>query len=56
MGTDKKKIQPGDVLVFDEISRMSRNAAEGFQDYKELYNKGVNLIFLKEPLDRKSVV
>lgn len=46
----KKKIQPGDVLVFDEISRMSRNAAEGFQDYKELYNKGVNLIFLKEPL------
>lgn len=35
-------------LVFDEVSRMSRNAAEGFQDYKMLYDMGVNLVFLKE--------
>lgn len=35
-------------LVFDEVSRMSRNAAEGFKDYKMLYDMGVNLIFLKE--------
>lgn len=35
-------------LVFDEVSRMSRNAAEGFKDYKMLYDMGVNLVFLKE--------
>ena len=35
-------------LVFDEVSRMSRNAAEGFEDYKMLYDMGVNLVFLKE--------
>ncbi len=35
-------------LVFDEVSRMSRNAAEGFKDYKMLYDMGVRLIFLKE--------
>lgn len=35
-------------LVFDEVSRMSRNATEGFELYQELFNKGVNLVFLKE--------
>lgn len=35
-------------LVFDEVSRMSRNAVEGFEDYKMLYDMGVNLVFLKE--------
>lgn len=35
-------------LVFDEVSRMSRNAKEGFEDYKMLYDMGINLIFLKE--------
>ncbi|MCQ2564172.1 MAG: recombinase family protein, partial [Mogibacterium sp.] len=43
-----KNLKAGDVVVFDEISRMSRNAAEGFQVYQELYEKGVELIFLKE--------
>ena len=28
---------------------MSRNAAEGFELYQELYNKDVELVFLKEP-------
>lgn len=36
------------VIVFDEVSRMSRNAAEGFAAYQELYGKGVELVFLKE--------
>ena len=45
-----KKIQPGDTIIFDSVSRMSRNAIEGFDLYKELYRKGVNLIFVKEPL------
>lgn len=43
-----KQLRQGDTVVFDEISRMSRNAAEGFEVYKELYDKGVNLVFIKE--------
>lgn len=37
------------ILVFDSVSRMSRNAEEGFKLYQELYDKGVTLIFLNEP-------
>lgn len=44
-----QKLQKGDVLVFDEVSRMSRDAVEGFETYQELYNKGIDLIFLQEP-------
>ena len=44
-----RKLQAGDTVVFDEVSRMSRNAAEGFSLYRDLYEKGVNLVFLKEP-------
>ena len=36
-------------IVFDSVSRMSRNAEEGFQLYKELFARGVELVFLKEP-------
>lgn len=43
-----KIVKSGDVIVFDEVSRMSRNAEDGFRLYEELYNKGVELIFLKE--------
>ena len=42
-------VQPGDTIVMDSVSRMSRNAEEGFNDYQLLFAKGVNLIFLKEP-------
>jgi DNA invertase Pin-like site-specific DNA recombinase len=38
----------GDTVVFDSVSRMSRNADEGFAVYEELYKRGVNLVFLKE--------
>jgi len=48
-------IKKEDTIVFDSVSRMSRNAAEGFKDYKKLYELGVNLIFLKEPLINSSV-
>lgn len=44
-----KKLEAGDTLVFDSVSRMSRNAEEGYNLYQELYNKGVELVFLKEP-------
>ena len=43
------KLKKGDVLVFDEVSRMSRNAEEGFKTYQELFEKGCKLFFLKEP-------
>ena len=42
-------VKEGDTIVFDEISRMSRNEEEGFALYQELYERGVNLVFLKEP-------
>ena len=51
MGQIKKE----DTIVFDSVSRMSRNADEGFKDYKMLYELGVNLIFLNEPLINTSV-
>lgn len=43
-----KHIKPGDTIIFDEVSRMSRNAADGFSIYHDLYSKGVELVFLKE--------
>ena len=44
-----KKLKAGDTVVFDSVSRMSRNAEDGFALYEELYNKGIELVFLKEP-------
>lgn len=44
-----KIIKPGDIIVFDSVSRMSGNAEEGFAEYERLYNMGVVLVFLKEP-------
>ncbi len=49
------QIKTGDTIVFDSVSRMSRNATEGFKDYKMLYEMGVNLVFLNEPLINTSV-
>lgn len=43
-----KIVNKGDTIVFDSVSRMSRNADEGFTLYEELFNKGVELVFLKE--------
>lgn len=43
-----KAAKPGDVIVFDSVSRMSRDAEEGFQVYEELFRRGIELIFLKE--------
>ena len=43
------KAASGDTIIFDSVSRMSGNAADGFAAYEELYNRGVSLVFLKEP-------
>lgn len=50
-----KILKKGDVVIFDSVSRMSRNAEEGFSTYKALYDRGVELIFLKEPYINTSV-
>ena len=44
-----RKIKPNDTIIFDEVSRMSRNSIEGFAIYKSLFEQDINLIFLKEP-------
>ena len=45
-----RAVKPGDTIVFDSVSRMSRNAEEGFRTYRALYGQGVELVFLKEPM------
>lgn len=50
-----KILQKGDTLVFDSVSRMSRNSKEGCELYEDLFNKGIELIFLKEPHINTSV-
>lgn len=48
-------VQSGDTIAFDAVSRFSRTAEEGFTLYKELYERGVNLVFLKQPHMNTSV-
>ena len=43
-----KKVKANDTIVFDSVSRMSRNTDEGIKLYMDLFDKGVNLIFLNE--------
>lgn len=42
------KVKSGDTIIFDEVSRMSRNADEGYNLYMELMNRNIDLVFLKE--------
>lgn len=44
-----QRVSEGDIIVFDSVSRMSRNAEEGSTIYEELFQRGVSLVFLKEP-------
>lgn len=43
------KATAGDTIIFDSVSRMSRNAEEGFVMYEKLFDRGISLVFLKEP-------
>lgn len=43
-----KTVRKGDTIIFDSVSRMSRTAEGGFKMYKELFNLGIELVFLKE--------
>ena len=44
-----KRLNHGDTVVFESVSRLSRDAESGAALYEELYSKGINLIFLNEP-------
>lgn len=44
-----KMIKEDDILVFDSVSRMSRDADDGFRLYQELFKRNISLVFLKEP-------
>ena len=43
------KVNSGDVIVFDSVSRMARDADEGIDAYVNLMEHGLELVFLKEP-------
>ena len=45
----RDRLKQGDTVVFDSVSRMSRTADEGVREYQELYEQGVDLVFLNEP-------
>lgn len=44
----QKRLREGDTVVFDSVSRMSRNAEDGWTLYEKLFKMGVELVFLKE--------
>lgn len=39
-------LQPGDTVIFKDVSRFTREAERGYSKYMELLNKGIELIFL----------
>ena len=43
-----RRLQRGDMIVFDSVSRMSRDSDEGFSLYRELFERDIDLVFLKE--------
>lgn len=42
------KVKAGDTIIFDDVSRMSRNADEGYNLYMNLMKQDINIIFLKD--------
>lgn len=43
------RVKSGDTIVFDSVSRMSRDSGEGIKQYFDLLERGVSLEFIKEP-------
>lgn len=48
--TLKGKLRAGDIVVFDSISRMSRNMDDTKREYEWYITKGIALEFVKEPM------
>jgi len=45
----EKLVQSGDTIVFKDISRFTREAENGYQKYKDLMERGVELLFIDNP-------
>lgn len=45
----EKIVQPGDTIVFKDISRFTREAENGYKKYMDLMNKNITLVFLDNP-------
>jgi len=45
----EKLVQPGDTIVFKDISRFTREANNGYTKYMELLEKGIELVFIDNP-------
>lgn len=45
----EKIIQPGDTVVFKDLSRFTREAENGYKKYIEWLNKGINIVFIDNP-------
>ena len=42
----EKLLQPGDTIIFKDISRFTRESENGYKKYMELMEKGINLVFI----------
>ena len=45
----ERLLQPGDTVVFKDISRFTREAENGYAKYMDLLQKDINLVFLDNP-------
>lgn len=43
-------LQPGDTVIFKDLYRFTREYENGFKKYMELLNKGVELVFIDNPI------
>ena len=42
-------VREGDTIYFKDITRFTREAENGYKKYMELYDKGINMVFLDNP-------
>ena len=45
----ERLLQPGDKVIFKDVSRFTREAENGYKKYMELLEKGIELIFIDNP-------
>lgn len=42
-------VREGDTIFFKDITRFTREAENGYKKYMELYDRGINMVFLDNP-------
>ena len=45
----EKLLQPGDTVIFKDITRFTREAENGYKKYMELLNRNIYLVFIDNP-------